>query len=190
MPRTAHRLKDFLTAPILDPGIMDAVSSSETLLDYQQQPTPDLTKVDTGPTEISVTVDIPGLAFEVNGPFDHDSLYDPAAKGELKPKPIETEDQTQEEAKEETEKETQEETTDPANYGIDRAEGFYCQANDTSYASAEEFQAKCQAPTSATAPSTPASPTAPGPTLSPDTITEARSSGGGLLLLALALLGD
>ena len=190
MPRTAHRLKDFLIAPILDPGIMDAVSSSDTLLDYQQQPTPALTKVDTGPTEISVTVDIPGLAFEVDGPFDHDSLYDPAAKGELKPKPVETEDKTEDKTQEETEKETQEETTDPANYGIDRAKGFYCQANDTSYASAEEFQAKCQAPTRTLTPSTPANATTPGPTL-PDTITEARSGGGGLLLLALAaLLGD
>jgi len=189
MPRTAHRLKDFLIAPILDPGIMDAVSSSDTLLDYQQQPTPDLTKVDTGPTEISITIG-PGWAFEADGPFDHDRLYDPAAKGELKPKPIETEDQTEDKTQEETEKETQEETTDPANYGIDRAEGFYCQANDTSYASAEEFQAKCQTPTSTIAPSTPANPTTPGPTFT-ETITEAKSGGGGLLLLALAaLLGN
>jgi hypothetical protein len=158
-----------------------------------------LIKVDTELTEISVTVDIPGLAFEAKGPFDHSSFYDPAAKGELKPKPTETEDtaegknkpvKKEPEPEKETEKETQEETT-PANYGIDRAEGFYCQANDTSYASAEEFQAKCQAPTSTVTPSTPADPTAPGPTLSPDTITEARSGGGGLLLLALAaLLGD
>jgi hypothetical protein len=187
MPRTGHRLRDFLTAPILDPGIMDAVSSSDTLLDYQQQPTPDLTKVDTGPTEISVTVDIPGLAFEVDGPFDP-NWYEEAAEGEIKPKPIETEKETEKETQEETEKETQEETT-PANYGIDRAEGFYCQANDTSYASAEEFNAKCQAPTSTLTPSTPVSPTMPGPTFT-ETITEAKSGGGGLLLLALALLGD
>lgn len=188
MPKTGHRVRDVLTAPISQ-AVLDTFDSSETLLDYQQQPTPDLIKVDTGPTEISVTIG-PGLAFEADGPFDHSSLYDPAAKGELKPKPIETEDKTQEEAKEETEKETQEETTDPANYGIDRAEGFYCQANDTSYASAEEFQAKCQAPTSTIAPSTPANATTPGPTFT-ETITEAKSSGGGLLLLALAaLLGD
>ena len=171
---------------------MNAVSSSDTLLDYQQQPTPDLTKVDTGPTKISITIG-PGLAFEADGPFDHSSLYDPAAKGELKPKPIETEDKTEDKTQEETEKETKEEPqeeTTPANYGIDRAEGFYCQANDTSYASSEEFQAKCQAPTSTLTPSTPASPTMPGPTFT-ETITEAKSGGGGLLLLALAaLLGD
>ena len=186
MPKTAHRLKDFLTAPILDPGIIDTVDSSDSLLPYRSEPEPDLIKAEPEITEISVTVDIPGLAFEANGPFDHDSLYGPAAKGELKPKPIKTEDKTQEE----TEKETQEETTDPANYGIDRAEGFYCQANDTSYASAEEFQAKCQAPTSTIAPSTPANATTPGFTFT-ETITEAKSGGGGLLLLALAaLLGD
>ena len=197
MPKTAHRLKDFLIAPILNPGIIDTFDSSDSLLPYRAEPLPDLTKVDTGPTEISITIG-PGWAFEADGPFDHDRLYDPAAKGELKPKPIETEDQTEDktqeetekETQEETEKETQEETTDPANYGIDRAKGFYCQANNTYYASAEEFQAKCQAPTSTIAPSTPVIPTTPGPTFT-ETITKARSGGGGLLLLALAaLLGD
>jgi len=183
MPKTGHRVKDVLTAPISQ-AVLDTFDSSETLLDYQQQPTPDLIKVDTGPTEISVEFG-PGLAFEVDGPFDP-NWYEEAAEGEIKPKPIETEKGIEKE----TEKETQEETTDPANYGIDRAEGFYCQANDTSYASAEEFQAKCQAPTSTTAPSTPVSPTTPGLTL-PDTITETRSGGGGLILLALAaLLGN
>ena len=188
MPKTGHRVKDVLTAPISQ-AVLDTFDSSETLLDYQQQPTPDLIKVEPEITEISVEFG-PGFVIEAEGPFDHDRLYDPAAKGELKPKPIETEDQTEDKTQEETEKETQEETTDPANYGIDRAEGFYCQANDTSYASAEEFQAKCQTPTSTIAPSTPANPTTPGPTFT-ETITEAKSGGGGLLLLALAaLLGN
>jgi hypothetical protein len=173
MPKTGHRLKDFLTAPILDPGIMDTVSSSDTLLDYQQQPTPDLTKVDTGPTEISVTVDIPGLAFEADGPFDHDRLYDPAAKGELKPKPIETEDQTEDKTQEETEKETQEETQEET---------------DSDWSNVSRQKADRQ--NLEVDPFTPANATTPGPTL-PDTIIEARSGGGGLLLLALAaLLGD
>jgi hypothetical protein len=182
MPRTAHRLKDFLIAPILDPGIIDTFDSSDSLLPYRPEPLPELIKVEPEITEISVEFG-PGLAFEAEGPFDP-PWYEPVAEGEIKPVEIKPEPEK------ETEKETQEETT-PANYGIDRAEGFYCQANDTSYASAEEFQAKCQAPTSTVTPSTPADPTAPGPTLSPDTITEARSGGGGLLLLALAaLLGD
>ncbi len=92
MPKTAHRLKDFLTAPILNPGIIDTFDSSDSLLPYRPEPEPDLIKVDTELTEISVTVDIPGLAFEAKGPFDHSSFYDPAAKGALKPKPTETED--------------------------------------------------------------------------------------------------
>ena len=182
MPRTAHRLKDFLIAPILDPGIMDAVSSSDTLLDYQQQLSPDLTKVDTGPTEISVTVDIPGLAFEVNGPFDHDSLYDPAAKGELKPKPVETEDKTEDKTQEETEKEPEPEPEDKTQEETQEETG-----SDWSNVSRQ----KADRQNLEVDPSTPASPTMPGPTLSPDTITEAKSGGGGLLLLALAaLLGD
>jgi len=180
MPRTAHRLKDFLIAPILNPGIIDTFDSSDSLLPYRPEPEPDLIKAEPEITEISVELK-PGPAIEAKGPFDPD-WYEEVAEGEKEEfKPVEKEP--------EPEKETQEETT-PANYGIDRAKGFYCQANDTSYASAEEFQAKCQAPTSTIAPSTSADPTTPGPTL-PDTITEARSGGGGLLLLALAaLLGD
>ena len=167
MPKTGHRVKDVLTAPISQ-AVLDTFDSSETLLDYQQQPTPDLIKVDTGPTEISVTIG-PGLAFEADGPFDHSSLYDPAAKGELKPKPIETEDKTQEEAKEETEKETQEKTgSDWSNVSRQKADRQNLELD----------------------PSTSADPTTPGPTFT-ETITEARSGGGGLLLLALAaLLGD
>ena len=171
MPKTGHRVKDVLTAPI-SKAVLDTFDSSETLLDYQQQPSPDLTKVDTRPTEISITLG-PGLALEADGPFDHSSLYDPAAKGELKPKPVETEDKTedktQEEAKEETEKETQEKTgSDWSNVSRQKADRQNLE----------------------TAPSTPVSPTMPGPTFT-ETITEAKSGGGGLLLLALAaLLGD
>ena len=181
MPRTAHRLKDFLIAPILDPGMIDTFDTTDSLLPYRPEPEPELIKVEPEVTEISVEFG-PGLAFEAEGPFDP-PWYEPVAEGEIKPVEIKPEPEK------ETEKETQEETTDPANYGIDRAKGFYCQANDTSYASAEEFQAKCQAPTSTLTPSTPTNPTTPGPTFT-ETMTKAKSGGGGLLLLALALLGD
>ena len=184
MPRTAHRLKDFLIAPILDPGIIDTFDSTDSLLPYRPEPEPELIKVEPEVTEISVELK-PGPAIEAKGPFDPD-WYEEVAEGEKEEfKPVEKEP----EPEKETEKETQEETTDPANYGIDRAKGFYCQANDTSYASAEEFQAKCQAPTSTLTPSTPTNPTTPGPTFT-ETMTKAKSGGGGLLLLALALLGD
>ena len=182
MPKTGHRVKDVLIAPI-NQAVLDTFGSTDSLLPYQSEPLPDLIKVEPEITEISVTVG-PGFVIEAEGPFDP-PWYEDTAEG--KNKPIEKEP----EPEKETQKETQEETTDPANYGIDRAEGFYCQANDTSYASAEEFQAKCQAPTSTLTPSTSADPTTPGPTFSPDTTTEARSGSGGLLLLALAaLLGD
>ena len=171
MPKTGHRVKDVLTAPISQ-AVLDTFDSSDSLLPYQPEPLPDLIKVDTRPTEISITLG-PGLAFEADGPFDHSSLYDPAAKGELKPKPVETEDKTedktQEEAKEETEKETQEKTgSDWSNVSRQKADRQNLELD----------------------PSTSAEPTTPGPTFT-ETITEARSGGGGLLLLALAaLLGD
>ena len=182
MPRTTHRLKDFLTAPILDPGIIDTVESTDSFLPYRPEPEPDLIKAEPEITEISVEFG-PGFVIEAEGPFDP-PWYEPVAEGEIKPVKKEPEPEK------ETEKETEEETTDPANYGIDRAEGFYCQANDTSYATAEEFNAKCQAPTSTLTPSPPVNPTTPGPTFK-DAITKAKSGGGGgWLLLALALLGD
>ena len=179
MPKTGHRVKDVLTAPISQ-AVLDTFDSSETLLDYQQQPSPDLTKVDTRPTEISITLG-PGLAFEADGPFDHSSLYDPAAKGELKPKPVETEDKTEDKTQEETEKEpepepekeTQEETQEET---------------DSDWSNVSRQKADRQ--NLELDPSTSADPTTPGPTFT-ETITEARSGGGGLLLLALAaLLGD
>ena len=184
MPKTGHRVKDVLSAPISQ-AVLDTFDSPDSLLPYQREPLPELIKVEPEVTEISVEFG-PGFVIEAEGPFDPD-WYEETAEGEKEEfKPVEKEP----EPEKETEKETEEETT-PANYGIDRAEGFYCQTNDTSYASAEEFQAKCQAPTSTLTPSTPVNPTTPGPTFSPDTITEARSGGGGLLLLALAaLLGD
>ena len=160
MPRTAHRLKDFLIAPILDPGIIDTFDSSDSLLPYRPEPLPDLIKVEPEITEISVELK-PGPAIEAKGPFDPD-WYEEVAEGEKEEfKPVEKEP--------EPEKETQEETdSDWSNVSRQKADRQNLEV----------------------APSTPVSPTTPGPTL-PDTIIEARSGGGGLLLLALAaLLGD
>ena len=164
MPRTAHRLKDFLTAPILDPGLIDTFDSSDSLLPYRPEPLPGLIKVEPEITEISVEFG-PGFVIEAEGPFDP-PWYEDTAEGKNKPVKKEPEP----EPEKETEKETQEETgSDWSNVSRQKADR-------------QNFEVD---------PSTPAEPTVPGPTLSPDTITEARSGGGGLLLLALAaLLGD
>ena len=69
MPRTGHRLRDFLTAPILDPGIIDTFDSSDSLLPYRPEPEPDLIKVEPEITEISVEFG-PGFVIEAEGPFD------------------------------------------------------------------------------------------------------------------------
>ena len=160
MPRTAHRQKDFLTAPILDPGIIDTFDSSDSLLPYRAEPLPELIKVEPEITEISVELK-PGPAIEAKGPFDPD-WYEEVAEGEKEEfKPVEKEPKP--------EKETQEETdSDWSNVSRQKADRQNLEVD----------------------PSTSVDPTTPGPTFT-DTITEARSGGGGLLLLALAaLLGD
>ena len=163
MPRTAHRLKDFLTAPILDPGLIDTFDSSDSLLPYRAEPLPDLIKVEPEITEISVEFG-PGFVIEAEGPFDP-PWYEPVAKGEIKPVKKEPEPEPEKEIQEETQEETNSDWSNVSRQKDDR----------------QNLE---------TAPSTPVSPTTPGPTL-PDTIIEARSGGGGLLLLALAaLLGD
>ena len=165
MPRTAHRLKDFLIAPILDPGIIDTFDSSDSLLPYRVEPLPDLIKVEPEITEISVELK-PGPAIEAKGPFDPD-WYEEVAEGEKEEfKPVEKEPEPEKETQEETQEET---GSDWSNVSRQKADRQNLEVD----------------------PSTSAEPTAPGPTLSPDTIIEARSGGGGLLLLALAaLLGD
>ena len=159
MPRTAHRLKDFLIAPILNPGIIDTFDSSDSLLPYRPEPEPDLIKVEPEITEISVEFG-PGFVIEAEGPFDP-PWYEDTAEGKNKP--------VKKEPEPEPEKETQEETdSDWSNVSRQKADRQNLEVD----------------------PSTSADPTTPGPTFT-DTITEARSGGGGLLLLALAaLLGD
>ena len=166
MPRTAHRLKDFLTAPFLDPGLIDTFDSSDSLLPYRPEPLPDLIKVEPEITEISVELK-PGPAIEAKGPFDPD-WYEEVAEGEKEEfKPVEKEPEPEPEKK--TQEETQEETdSDWSNVSRQKADRQNLEVD----------------------PSTSADPTTPGPTFT-ETITEARSGGGGLLLLALAaLLGD
>ena len=163
MPRTAHRLKDFLTAPILAPGLIDTFASSDSLLPYRAEPLPDLIKVEPEITEISVEFG-PGFVIEAEGPFDP-PWYEPVAKGEIKPVKKEPEPEPEKEIQEETQVETDPDWSNVSRQKADR----------------QNLE---------TAPSTPVSPTMPGPTFT-ETITEARSGGGGLLFLALAaLLGD
>ena len=92
MPRTGHRTKDILTAPI-NQAILDTVGSQDILLDYQQaDQLPDLFQPEELPTEITVEYG-PGLVIEAEGPFDFDWHQETAegVKEEFKPKPIETE---------------------------------------------------------------------------------------------------
>ena len=165
MPKTGHRVKEVLTAPI-SLAVIDTFDSTDSLLPYQSEPLPDLIKVEPEVTEISVELK-PGPAIEAKGPFDFD-WYEEVAEGEKEEfKPVEKEPEPEPEKK--TQEETQEET-------------------DSDWSNVSRQKADRQ--NLETAPSTPVSPTMPGPTFT-ETITEAKSGGGGLLLLALAaLLGD
>jgi hypothetical protein len=162
MPKTGHRVKDVLTAPISQ-AVLDTFDSSETLLDYQQQPTPDLIKVEPEITEISVEFG-PGFVIEAEGPFDP-NWYEEAAEGKNKPVKKEPEPEPEKETQEETQEET---GSDWSNVSRQKADRQNLEVD----------------------PFTPANATTPGPTFT-ETITEAKSGGGGLLLLALAaLLGE
>ena len=165
MPKTGHRVKDVLSAPISQ-AVLDTFDSTDSLLPYQSEPLPDLIKVEPEVTEISVELK-PGPAIEAKGPFDFD-WYEEVAEGEKEEfKPVEKEPEPEPEKK--TQEETQEETdSDWSNVSRQKADRQNLELD----------------------PSTSADPTTPGPTFT-ETITEARSGGGGLLLLALAaLLGD
>lgn len=165
MPKTGHRTKDILTAPIVNQAILDTVGSQDILLDYQQtdQP-PDLFKPAPLPTEVTVTVG-PGMVIEAEGPFDFKYFEDTAEgeKEEFKPKPKETET----EAETETETETETDLT-WSNVSRQKAE----RKTDSQTTPAHRHQSNL-----------PALPLA-------DQSQTKKSSGFSWLLLAAALLGD
>ena len=160
MPRTGHRLRDFLTAPILDPGIIDTFDSSDSLLPYRPEPEPDLIKVEPEITEISVEFG-PGFVIEAEGPFDP-PWYENTAEGKNKP--------VKKEPEPEPEKKTQEETdSDWSNVSRQKADR-------------QNLEITPSTPVSPTTPGPTFSPDT--------TTEARSGGGGLLLLALAALLGD